>query len=58
MIVKASQMTLRAHRRETCKVMLDGEVLRLRFPIQLSILPAHLRVLASPEKLLEAALPP
>jgi diacylglycerol kinase family enzyme len=29
--------------------MLDGEILRLRFPIELRILPAHLKVLSDPE---------
>lgn len=52
-IVKARRMTLRAQRRKTCKVMLDGEVLRLRFPIELAILPAHLQVLTTPEEPLE-----
>lgn len=53
-IVKASRMTLRAARRRSCKAMLDGEILRLEFPIELRIRPEHLRVLAAPEKRQEA----
>jgi diacylglycerol kinase family enzyme len=48
-VIKASRMTLRAKRRRHCSVMLDGEILRLRFPIELRILPAHLKVLSDPE---------
>ncbi len=48
-LVTASHMTLRAARRKSCKVMLDGEIIRLRFPIHLRILPNHLKVLTSAE---------
>ena len=46
-VIKASHMTLTAKRRRGCKTMLDGEILQLRFPITLSILPLHLRVLGN-----------
>ena len=46
-LVKASRITLRAARRKKCSAMLDGEILRLSFPIDLRILPGHLKVLAS-----------
>lgn len=46
-LVKASRMTLRASRRQHCKAMLDGEILKLTFPIELKILPGHLKVLTS-----------
>lgn len=52
-LVTASHMILRAGRRKSCKVMLDGETLRLHFPIHLRILPAHLKVLTSAEVLAE-----
>lgn len=44
-LVTASRMTLRASRRKSCSAMLDGEILRLKFPIDLRILPGHLKVL-------------
>lgn len=46
-LVKASRITLRAAKRKKCRAMLDGEILSLSFPIDLRILPGHLRVLAS-----------
>ena len=45
-LVSASHLTLRATRRNSCKVMIDGEILQLRFPIQLRISPGHLKVLS------------
>lgn len=52
-LVTASHMTLRAARRTSCKVMLDGEILRMPFPIHLRILPGHLKVLGLAEILTE-----
>lgn len=46
-LVKATEMTLRDSRRSHCKAMLDGEILKLPFPIELRILPGHLKVLTS-----------
>lgn len=48
-VIKASRMTLRAKRRRHGTVMLDGEILRLPFPIELRILPSHLKVLSDPK---------
>lgn len=48
-LVTASRMSLRAARRASCRVMMDGEIFRLRFPIDLTIRPSYLKVLASPE---------
>lgn len=48
-LVKASRLTLRAARRGSCRAMLDGEILRLTFPIVFTILPGHLKVLAADE---------
>ena len=56
-LVTATHMTLRAARRTSCKVMLDGETLRLGFPIHLRILPGHLHVLSSAELLTEPTPP-
>ena len=56
-LVTASRMILRAARRKSCKVMLDGEILRLRFPISLRILPARLKVLTSADVVAETTLP-
>lgn len=48
-VFTASQMTLRAGRRRACKAMIDGEILRLPFPISLRIRPAHLHVMTTAE---------
>jgi diacylglycerol kinase family enzyme len=48
-VVKASRMSLKAARRRSCRAMMDGEILRLSFPIVLSIRPGYLKVLASSE---------
>jgi diacylglycerol kinase family enzyme len=45
--VKASRITLRAAKRKKCRAMLDGEILQLTFPIDLRILPGHLKVLTN-----------
>jgi len=46
-ILKAESITLKSSRRRHCTVMLDGEILRLKFPIQFRILPGHLHVLST-----------
>lgn len=46
-ILKAHTIELRASRRKHCTVMLDGEIIRLKLPIHLDILPAHLHVLTT-----------
>lgn len=50
-ILKARAIELRASRRKHCTVMLDGEILRLKLPIHLEILPGHLRVLTTEAQL-------
>lgn len=52
-VVTAAKMTLRASKRTSCKAMLDGEILRLTFPIDLRILPGKLLVLTIEEVLAE-----
>jgi diacylglycerol kinase family enzyme len=48
---QASALELRARRRRHLSVMIDGEILHLALPLQLSILPGHLRVLTKAENL-------
>lgn len=48
-VVTASEMTLRAGRQRACRAMIDGEILRVPFPISLRIRPAHLHVLTTAE---------
>jgi diacylglycerol kinase family enzyme len=50
-VFTASQMTLRAGRRRACKAMIDGEIMRLPFPISLRIRPRYLHVLTTAETL-------
>src|SRR5690606_23196050 len=38
-IFHADRLELRAHRRKHCTLMLDGEILRMNFPLNLRILP-------------------
>ncbi len=54
-IFKTARVELRAARRKSCTAMLDGEILRLRFPITLKILPEHLHVLVDESKLAAGA---
>ncbi|MES2440257.1 MAG: diacylglycerol kinase family protein [Verrucomicrobiota bacterium] len=54
-LVKTRRMTLRASRRTSCRTMLDGEILKLSFPIELRILPGHLKVLTQAEIITESA---
>ncbi len=53
-LVSTSHMVLRSPRRRSCSAMLDGEILRLSFPIHLSILPGHLMVLTQREILADS----
>ena len=50
-IFKTSSLTLHMRGKSKCTIMLDGEILEMRLPLRLRILPRHLRVLASPEAL-------
>jgi len=47
-VFSTPEITLRAKRRRHAKIMLDGEILRLRFPIRLRIRPRCLLVLGDP----------
>jgi len=47
LIFKTSRLELNAGHRKDCVLMLDGEILRMKFPIILKILPAHLQVLTT-----------
>lgn len=44
---KAPSLELRAGRRKHAMVMIDGEILRLAFPLQLTVRPLHLNVLTT-----------
>lgn len=44
---KAASLELRAGRRKHAMVMIDGEILRLAFPLQLTVRPLHLNVLTT-----------
>jgi len=46
-IFKTSHLTLSAKGRSRCTIMLDGEILTLRLPLEFRILPRHLRVLTT-----------
>ena len=50
-ILKARSIKLQSPRRSHTTVMLDGEILRMKFPIHLDILPGHLLVLTTEEQL-------
>lgn len=51
---KAASLELRAGRRKHAMVMIDGEILRLAFPLQLTVRPLHLNVLTT-EEILKSA---
>jgi diacylglycerol kinase family enzyme len=51
LIFKSSRLELRGGPRKDCMLMLDGEILRMRFPIVLEIKPEHLRVLTTAENI-------
>ncbi|WP_035609542.1 diacylglycerol kinase family protein [Haloferula sp. BvORR071] len=48
---KSSKLELRDGSRRDCMLMLDGEILRMGFPIELEIKPGHLFVLTTPENI-------
>lgn len=48
-IFSAESLELRAASLKHCTLMLDGEILRMNFPLRLKILPHHLRVLTTAE---------
>lgn len=50
-ILKARSIQLHVARRSHATVMLDGEILRMKLPLQLDILPGHLLVLSTEEQL-------
>jgi diacylglycerol kinase family enzyme len=54
-IFKTGRLELRATGRRHAMVMIDGEILRMKFPLIMTILPAHLNVLATEEILEEQA---
>jgi diacylglycerol kinase family enzyme len=49
LIFKTSRLELHDGSRPDCALMLDGEILRMRFPIVLEIKPGHLQVLTTGE---------
>lgn len=53
-IFKAARLELGAGRRRHAMVMVDGEILRLEFPLVLSVRPLHLNVLTTEENLASA----
>ncbi len=57
MIFHAAELELHARRRKHATLMLDGEILRMDFPLHLKILPRHLRVLTTREMVGEGPLP-
>ncbi|MEQ1843831.1 MAG: hypothetical protein ABL994_25790, partial [Verrucomicrobiales bacterium] len=46
---ESTRLTLNAPRHRSCRVMVDGEILRLNFPIELRMVREHLKVLTDPE---------
>ncbi|WP_193213706.1 diacylglycerol/lipid kinase family protein [Luteolibacter marinus] len=50
-LVESPRLELRGGRRKQCPVMIDGEITRLPFPLQLEIRPGHLKVLTTAETL-------
>ena len=53
-IFKTGRLRVEAEGRRHAAVMIDGEILRLAFPLLLSIRPGHLNVLGREEVLEEA----
>jgi diacylglycerol kinase family enzyme len=51
----AAKLELRAGRRKHAMVMIDGEIRRMEFPLELTVRPRHLKVLSTPEILAEDA---
>jgi diacylglycerol kinase family enzyme len=52
-IFQSSELELRGGTRRDCVLMLDGEIIRMSFPIKMKIKPEHLRVLTTKENLAE-----
>jgi len=50
-LFKASKLELLGGKKRDTVVMLDGEILRMSFPIRLEIKPGHLKVLTTPENI-------
>lgn len=50
-VIQSPSLELRAAGRKHLAAMLDGEILRLKLPVHLDILPAHLLVLTTPGQL-------
>lgn len=48
LLLRSPRLELRDGLRRDCVLMLDGEILRLPFPLELEIKPGHLRVLTTP----------
>lgn len=48
-IFRTPELVLDSGSRDSCMAMIDGEILKLRFPIRMQILPGQLRVLISKE---------
>lgn len=56
-IIETPSLTLSARRKKRTKIMLDGEILTLSFPIEFKILPRHLNVLGNRKALEESPTP-
>lgn len=52
-IFRTSQLLLHGAGKKHSTVMIDGEVIRLRFPLKLEIQPNHLKVLTTPDSLID-----
>jgi diacylglycerol kinase family enzyme len=48
---QSPRLEIRDGQRRDCVLMLDGEILRKPFPLELEIKPGHLRVLTTPENI-------
>ncbi len=52
---QSAALEVRGGKRKDCVLMLDGEILRMPFPLMMKILPGHLRVLTTTETLADGA---
>lgn len=50
-VLNESSFTLNSLGKPSCKAMIDGEILRLAFPIEFRVKPDHLHVLTTPENI-------
>ena len=57
LLFKTATLKLGGGKRKDCAVMLDGEILRMPFPIRMKILPGHLGVLTTAESIADEAPP-